>query len=448
MVDKKQFLIKLVLALIFTFSLAYYYVTINHFSEFPELGDFSKFYLSARYFWEGKDIYAPVPLSTFRNPHDEIFNKLQLLPPDKMKSVPGNLHPNLNPPFQTLVMAPLGLIGYKQAFWLYSFLSITMGLVALVLISRELAAPKHDLPVLLGYLIVILGYFPSWVTIVFGQFSFILLLLITLGWLAARSGKDKMAGIYLGLAMSLKIFIGLFLIFFLIRRRWRLLSWFILTFIVLSLLPLLIMGIDTYKDYLSILSGITWYAASWNASFMGFFTRIFGGSENLPLINRPDVALALTRICSLAFLCGLGWVAWPREPATSPDQFDLGFSLTIVGMFLLSPLGWMYYFPALIIPAAVAWRLAGRLGPAIRYKLLLALAWILSTIPNHLISAPEMNTPQLWFTWAGFYFYSLLLFSFILGSLARELSRGPAPADIALPGPPTPSPQGTPVPEP
>ncbi|MCK9375637.1 MAG: DUF2029 domain-containing protein [Syntrophobacterales bacterium] len=433
MVDKKQFLIKLVLALIFTFSLAYYYATINHLSEFPEIGDFSKFYMSARYFWEGKDIYAPVPLSTFRNPHDEIFNKLKLLPLDKLKSARKNLHPNLNPPFQTLLMSPLGLIGYEKAFWIYSFLSITMGLVALVLISRELATTKHDLPVLLGYLIVILCYFPSWVSIVFGQFSFILLLLITLGWLAARSGKDKMAGIYLGLAMSLKIFMGLFLIFFLIRRRWRLLSWFVSIFIILSLLPLLIMGIDTYKDYLSILSGITWYATSWNASFMGFFTRLFGGSENLPLINRPDVALALTRICSLTFLCGLGWVAWPREPTASPDQFDLGFSLTIVGMFLLSPLGWMYYFPALIIPAAVAWRLAGRLGSGIRYRILLVVAWILSTIPRMLIPSAEVNTPQLWFTWAGFYFYSLLLFSFILGSLARQIDRVPVPVDYPSP---------------
>ncbi len=423
MVDKKQFLIKLVLALIFTFSLAYYYATINHLSEFPEMGDFSKFYMSARYFWEGKDIYAPVPLSTFRNPHDEIFNKLQLLPRDKLKSARENLHPNLNPPFQTLLMAPLGLIGYEKAFWIYSFLSITMGLVALVLISRELTATKHDLPVLLGYLTVILCYYPSWVSIVFGQFSFTLLLLITLGWLAARSGKDKMAGIYLGLAMSLKIFIGLFLIFFLIRRRWRLLSWLVSIFIILSLLPLLIMGIGTYKDYLSILSGIT---------------RLFGGSENLPLINRPDVALALTRICSLTFLCGLGWVAWPREPAASPDQFDLGFSLTIVGMFLLSPLGWMYYFPALIIPAVVAWRLAGRLGRGVHFKILLVLAWILSTIPHWFIPAPEMNTPQVWFIWAGVYFYSLLLFSFILGSLARQLSRVPAPAEIALSGHPTP----------
>ena len=237
--------------------------------------------------------------------------------------------------------------------------------------------------------------------------------------------------------MSLKIFVGLFLLFFLVRRRWRLLFWFIGTFTLLSLLPLWFFGIDAYKNYITILSSVTWYAASWNASFLGFFTRIFGGSENIPLFNLPAVAQTLARICSGLFILWLAWLAWPRAQESSTDRFDLGFSLTITGMLLISPLGWMYYFPALLIPAVVAWRMVRRLEARIWYQAMIILAWLLSTIPHSLIPAPAMDSPQLWFFWAGPYFYALLLFSFILASLSRHVKKAPARAIRPKPDPPS-----------
>jgi hypothetical protein len=171
------------------------------------------------------------------------------------------------------------------------------------------------------------------------------------------------------------------------------------------------------------LSNITWYAASWNASFLGFFTRIFGGSENVPLVNLPTVAQTLTRMGSLLLILCLAWLAWPRSQESSPDRFDLGFSLTITGMLLISPLGWMYYFPTLLIPAVVAWRVVRGLEARIWYQAIIILAWLLSTIPHALIPAPQMDSPQLWFFWAGVYFYALLLFSFILGSLSHRAKK-------------------------
>jgi hypothetical protein len=328
-------------------------------------------------------------------------------------------------------LAPLGLISYQRAFLLFSFLSVLSGLVAIIIISKEVAPNKHEMKTLLGSMIIILYYFPTWTNIVYGQFSLILLLIITLAWIAARNGRDGICGISLGLAMSLKLFIGLFVLFFLVRRRWRLLFWFISTFLLLSLLPLLIMGVEVYKNYFAVLSEITWYAASWNASFLGFFTRIFGGSENVPMINFPKLAFALTRICSLSFALWLVWLAWPREKKSSPDHFDLGFSLTITGMLLISPLGWMYYFTLLTIPAVVAWRLARRLDSRMQYQAVIILAWLLSTTPRFLIPSAEMDTPFICFTWAGSYFYALLLFSFILGSLAQRLKKIPPPVNPA-----------------
>jgi hypothetical protein len=425
MFNKRRFFINLGLGLIFAVSIAFYYLTIVILTDQQKTGDFNKFYMSAKFYWEGKSIYSPVTQSITKTPRDKGSDSLGNNQLKGLLSSGDTEHANLNPPFQTLLLVPLGLIKFEHGFLIYSFISIISGLVAVLLIAHETATKKYELSYLFTFMIILMAYFPTWSNILYGQLSLILLLLITLVWITARNGRDALAG------MSFKIFVGLFLLFFLVRRRWRLLFWFIGTFTLLSLLPVWFFGIDAYKNYIAILSSVTWYAASWNASFLGFFTRIFGGSENVPLFNLPAVAQTLTRLCSGLFMLWLAWVAWPRAQESSLERFDLGFALTITGMLLISPLGWMYYFPTLLIPAVVAWGMVRRLEARIRYQAIIILAWLLSTIPQSLIPAPEMNSPQLWIFWAGSYFYALLLFSLILGSLAHQVKKAPDPGDTA-----------------
>jgi hypothetical protein len=431
MLNKRRFFLNLGLGLLFAVAIALYYVAIVAFATPEKPGDFYKFYMSAKYYWEGKSIYAPIPKINLEKLKEGVHDELKHGQSPDIQYGSGTEHANLNPPFQTLLLAPVGLITYGRAFLLYSFMSIIAGLIAVILIAHETAHGKYELWFLFLFMIIIMAYYPTWENILYGQLSLILLLLIALIWIAARNGRDALAGICLGLAMSFKIFVGLFLFFFLVRRRWRLLLWFLGAFTVLSLVPVWFFGINAYKDYITTLSDITWYAASWNASFQGFFTRIFGGSENIPLVNVPVVAQTLTKLCSVLFLLWLAWLAWPRAQEPSLDRFDLGFSLTITGMLLISPLGWMYYFPTLLIPAVVAWRLAGRLEGRNRYRAMIILAWLLSTIPHDLVPAPQVDSPRLCFFWAGAYFYALLLFSYIVGSLGRYADQAPDPGETA-----------------
>ena len=200
--------------------------------------------------------------------------------------------------------------------------------------------------------IILLCYFPTWVNIASWPIRTFLLGLIVLIWLSARKEKYLLAGIILGIAMSIKIFLGLFLIFFAAQRRWRILFWALSIFIFCNVISLITFGLSTYKQHLELLSKSHLYInASWNASFSAFFTRIFGGAENIPLIELPMLAYGLAS--SLSFLLALLLIntslAQPRE--FSPlVRFDIGYALTIVAMLLISPFGWIYYFPSLIIP--------------------------------------------------------------------------------------------------
>jgi hypothetical protein len=98
---------------------------------------------------------------------------------------------------------------------------------------------------------------------------------------------------------------------------------------------------------------------------------------------------------------------------SAADHFDLVFSLALVEMLLISPYGWLYYFPLLILPLIVAWRFVKNYNINKIVLILIMFVWGLTTIPTPLIWAEDvrMNQPFLWFTSAGLYFYALLAFT-------------------------------------
>lgn len=413
----KNILIFAIQAFVFGLLVAFYILTINFFSKSAEQTDFYRFYKSARSFIEGKSIYTPVPF----NPTAEYLNKVT----EKAKATLKTLHPNLNSPFHTLSVLPFGIIPSHPAFCVWSILSLFFGLGAASLIAYSRPFHNDQTPNLLILSIILLAYYPTWVNIRTGQFGLFLLGLIVLIWLTSRKGKCQLAGIILGIAISVKIFVGLFLIFFAVQRRWKVLIWAMSTFIFCNLISLITFGLSTYKQHLELLALTPLYVnASWNASFSAFFTRIFGGAENIPLITMPMLAYGLIFSFSFLLTLGLIWVAWPRPREFSPlHRFDMGFSLTIVAMLLISPLGWMYYFPTLIISLLVAWHASSALNYSKLFKSLLVVTWILSSIPTTLINSEEiaMNQPMIWFTSAGYYFYALIAFCGLLFVIFHRL---------------------------
>jgi len=394
--------------------LAIYLVTINSFSHTPQGSDFAKFYMAGKFLLEGKSIYAPVFPSSLPRPVE--------IPREEGRST-DKLNPNLNSPFTALLLSPLALLNYPAAFWIWSLLSLAAGMWGFSLIYAETWKKDYEPASLINSWILLLMYFPTWVTVASGQFSLFLVLMLAIVWKTAKRGEDHIAGILLGLAVSLKIFMGIFLIFFAVRRRWRLLLWSLAAVMVCNLLGWLICGIDSYLDYLKVLGGVTWHADSRNASFTGFFTRIFGGSNNMPLWALPQLSRALSVICSSLLMLGVIWLSWPRRRENPLARFDLGFSLSIVAMLLISPLGWMYYFPALAIPLLVSWRVSESVSSTPWDKVIISLAWIFSTVPHLLITSAQMNHPWDWFIWAGFHFYALLLFAGLLLSLSARLDK-------------------------
>jgi alpha-1,2-mannosyltransferase len=403
-------------ALIFSLIITVYLSNINPISRFPQTTDFYKFYGSAKLFWSGENIYKLIPITNpFVEKNDSVTDS----------QIVKNLHPNLNSPFHTLCMLLFGLLDFHTAFLIWSLFSLCCGLAAIALFYKNIVTSNISLIYLMNIWIIFLLYFPTWINIRLGQFSFVLLLLIAIAWKTSKMGKDFAAGIILGLATALKLFFGIFFILFIVYRRWRLIFCLLGTFMICNILSIVIFTLPTFENFLSLLQNMPWYGGSWNASFMGFFTRIFGGSMNIPLFNLPWLARTLSFVLSLALIGWMIWLAQPYSHRLASDRFDLVFSLALVQMLLISPYGWLYYFSILILPMIVAWRISEKYYFGIIYKILIVFAWALTTIPTSLIWAEDlrMNQPVIWFTSASIYFYALLIISGIFSGLLHKINK-------------------------
>ena len=397
MISKNTIILTFILAII----LSFYIITIFYVPRSIPGLDFLKFYASADFYSQGKSIYLPAAVDAYR----EIPNEL------RSKMTRDTMHPNLNLPFMTLIFLPFGLLDVDFAYLLWSIISLILGLISSWIIYDTLRGQiNHSF--LIGIPILLFAFFPTFITIVYGQVSLLLLLIVVIAWSALRSENEIIAGIFFGFALNIKIFTGLFLIVFLLQKRFKLVLWYFGSFLITIFLAFIAFGMETYIEFIQNLSTITWYGASWNASFLGFFTRIFGGSEGEPLINLPELAYGLNYASTVILLLILAWAVKTQKNKNKKMYDDLLFSLCIVFMLLLSPLGWMYYFVLLIIPAIILWQIN---DPSYKthFRVLIIITWILSTLPLALTSSSEIKTIDM-FVWGGAYFYALLLFSFLI----------------------------------
>jgi hypothetical protein len=368
----------------------------------PAGTDYTKFYFSAQQALRNRPLYAVMEADFFGVPAEQFF------------ASPLVQDPPLHMPQTTLLYAPFALLPFAQSFWLWSALALAAGLGACTILWRVLYGAQARGRTLVWIWIVFLAYFPTLTAQRLGQGALIFFLLATLGWWAARSGRSREAGIALGLAVSLRTFGGLLLLYFLFKRQWRLLLWSGATFAATLAASLPLVGGDAYRDWLNIAGGLNIQARNWNAALAGFFARL------LP----PQPAFVLTAICTLLCLALLVRLSWPASaPPRDQRRNDLTYSLALALMLLLSPVGWMYYFPIQFVGVLVFWRqTAAGQARALRWALLPP--WLLSNIPTVQHPAAELTDPLGWWTWNSVYFYALLLFSGLLAYMAGRGERG------------------------
>lgn len=406
-----------------------YISSIQEVYESEGLNDFYKFYLSATESVSGESPYWPAPKTKQDCSYlDRIITPLSISnPKDNQSKAQDIIHPNLNPPAMIAIVKSIANFEYRKAWLIYSIASLICAAASVIIISRK--CPSSWIMGRINLSVLYFSYYPCIANIEYGQVAFIILLLLVISWVLFEDKKEKTTGFIVGIIVGLKPFVALFALSFLAARRFKLLVAMFIGFSATILFGGLAVGFSYYKEYISILRDVNWFASSWNASFYGFYTRLFGGAEGSSLFNNPILGKNLLLISCVMVVSLLLWRinSVSKNKNSNPDLGDSIYALTTPAMLLVSPLGWLYYFPLLIVPFFIYFRRNYCLKERRVMALLMILAISLSYLPSFLVSSCQYKSWRdiIWSSSLPFYsLFIIFILSLIVDAKAarREIA--------------------------
>ena len=299
-----------------------------------DLQDFGLFDRSTRQLREGAALYEPLPDAS-----GAAIEKPR----------------NLNPPHFHLLLLTLTGLPPVTAFAAWLILSLMALIWAIVLLRRAIDLRVWGLATLVAAVVVSPAMHATLMT---GQVGMVLLLPFTWAWLAARAGRDRTAGVWLGVCASIKPFVLLFAVAYVVQRRWRAVVAMAATVAAIFVLGVLVLGVGSYVDWIRQLGAVTWAEHYMNASIQGLLERTFSATPwgLNPLVDAPGLIQPLW-IVIVAAITAVTYLAWQ-----SNRDVDQTFVLTSAAMLLISPLGWIYYLWFLMPPVAALLADGGRLS--------------------------------------------------------------------------------------
>jgi hypothetical protein len=330
--------------------------------------DFFQEWASARNFFNGEPIYEPHRVSS-----------LHYLGVAPVGDAHYFIEVNAHPPTTVLLALPLAALDYRDAVLVWNGISLVALAVAIWLIARQLGYSAGVRSVLPVFAVLPLCW-PLCSHLQQGQLAMILLLLITVGWAAERSGLLRLSGIFLGAATAIKVFPALLLLPLIVRRQWRIVAWAAIGLAVILGVTLVLLGPAAHVAYLRDVPPVVseWRSAWNNASLSGLWNKLFNpgtkGAGVEPLIYSPILARCLVAV-SWVFVTYL-LIRLARK-AQLPADYDRTFAAAITGMLLLTPVTWEHAFLLLLLPLAVLWSAAPAGSMQRRFVLVLSVVLFL-----------------------------------------------------------------------
>ena len=266
-----------------------------------------------------------------------------------VKSIDYNAHP----PTSVLLALPLAQLSYPDAVLVWNTISLAAFLASLAIVARVLPVPAT---LYLPILALLMFCHPLYGNLHAGQLTLILVLLVTAVWAFERSGRPHIAGLVLGTAVTIKLFPAYLAVYYAARRQIRPLQAAMVSCIALTLLTSLVLGWETYRDYVCVIlpHQARFRSFGYNLSIAGIWHKLFDpiGERGwmTPLWPSPALACWGTVLSDLAITAA---VAICAHRARTASQQDLAFGITVTAMMLVSPVTWDISLPLLLVPIAV-----------------------------------------------------------------------------------------------
>jgi alpha-1,2-mannosyltransferase len=319
---------------------------------------------------------------------------------------------NMNPPHFHLLMLPLARLEPLAALLVWALLNAAALVWSLWRVVRELGLRWTPAGVLWTTL-AIASCSATGMILVTGQLTFLLLLPVTFSWIAARRGELVRAGVYLGLVASVKPFMGIFLIYWLVRRQWRGAAAMMVAGLAVGAVGVAVFGLGTYETWIRALRQVEWSWAPMNASITGIVARALGPSPFFEPLRMAPAAIPIVSaiLSTCAGILTFGLLAADRTSAAT----DRAYAGLVAAALLISPLGWAYYVPLLTGPA-VALAVGARGRPS-TIRRVLTIGAIPGLVLPSLLTSAWTGTPLSGVTLGSVYGWTLL---FIWGSVLAD----------------------------
>jgi Glycosyltransferase family 87/WD40-like Beta Propeller Repeat len=277
-------------------------------------------------------------------------------------------------PFSTLVVYPFTSISALAAKHYWIILNLGL-LFATVFLLRALTQLPWRRIALVAALSV-----PLRVNFLYGQYYVLLLFLLTLScWLYVRQ-RGFLTGVLVGLATGLKIFPGLYILYFLRKRDLRAFAGGVVGSLATAVVSVFAFGWELHRTYLlqvlpSVLrgEGLDPYNLK-AASLSSLLHRLFIYEPQLnqhPAVNAPWLFALLHPLLQMAVVAPALLLAVPKE--TCPRRVRLEWAAILLASLAISTSPASYLFTLLILLACLVLESLQREKPYLSLAILLPL---------------------------------------------------------------------------
>lgn len=322
--------------------------------------DFPSFYASSTITFNEKE--SPYSEEALTNVSVEIKQKV---------------YPYLYPPPSLLAFYPLSLFTYEQGRTLlmvinHLCLAAFIYLFFFQILWADSSSTAHILSsaaLPLAYLmplVYVLTYKGIIVNFDHGQINLIVLVLLVVSWIAIKNNRAAwLIGLPLSLAVLLKTYPIVFVLFLVFKRKYRAIMWLIGLLGLYTIAAYLVLPPVVWRDWaVNVLPtggyGETPFhlfspASQGNQNINGFATRLFTENEfSEPLFASKTLArITAYLLSSLVILTTLGLSALRARQIEDGKSLDTEFSLYLLLMYLAAPLSWdhhqVYILPSILV---------------------------------------------------------------------------------------------------
>ena len=207
----------------------------------------------------------------------------------------------LYPPVAALLFIPLSLIPYKISAFLWLILNLTLVVIIINFLAKLKPLGNRRISFLILLLLIFL-FWPLEVHLGGGQTCLLILALLLWCYRSIQKGKFVLAGAIIAMAIHIRLMPGIFLIYFLIKRKWRLSAWTLVWGMLFGVIGFIVVGYEIHVYYLT--KTVSWLvgAHDWgsNQAFSGFMYQLC--NAGLPMSK--ETVLSLARIIGGVVLLG------------------------------------------------------------------------------------------------------------------------------------------------